>query len=167
MTEHEYQRNKEYPLRETWGTFTVTPTSGRHIYVDANHNSGSDLDREDGKRITVRGIPYGVSVHLYLADDGTWGEGDAPDRLGLYMSRLDRYTGPRDLYPSEPAQRWVREHLYPVVAAWAAANPEALREAAAVDRNNTLWRLEEKRDKARAELDAIESEMAQVTAEDI
>ncbi len=161
MTEtYDYKRNETYgPFSEDFGTYELTPTSATHIYVDAN--SGSNLDQTDGLRITVRGIPYGLSVHLYRSEDGTWNEGTDPDALGLYMSRLDRYRGPKDLHPSTSAQEWVRKHLYPLVEAWAESEEgtSARHAAAKIDANNTLWRLDTERAKLAAELAETQAKM--------
>jgi hypothetical protein len=157
----EYQSYRSYgPFEAMGGRYKLTPTSATHIHIDANANSASDVDSPDGLRVVVRGIPYGASVHLYRREDGSWDDLDAEGRSSLYMSRLDRYTGPRDLHASASAQQAVRDKLYPVVVAWAevAGGKAARAEADKVDANNAIWRAEQERAKHVKEvmrLDAI------------
>jgi hypothetical protein len=106
-----------------YGKATVAPTGNGHIYFDANKNSGGDM----GVGLTVRGVRYGVSVHLYRWADGAFHVGSEGETGGvyshdLYVSRAGSYNSP----VSVPARKSILEEVEKVVNAWAGANLDTL-----------------------------------------
>ncbi len=138
------------------GPVEVHPTHANHIHISTESGTPG---------LTVRGVPYHISAHLYLWADGTWHlgrEGEAPYKQSesLYASRTDRYTEPRDLYASRPARKALTAAIETAMNAWAQTKEAqetidaGARHTAELDLSIVRSRL----DKMRAELAELESE---------
>lgn len=125
------------------GDVVVTPTDATHVHVSAG--SGSDTgyrqgsERRDVPGVTVRGVLYYVSWHLYRQSDGTWtaeryhADGSRDYSVGrMHLSR----KGPPYGDGSEAACKALGVILTEAVNAWAQANADALAFAELAARNN-------------------------------
>lgn len=125
-----------YKLETKLGNVWLHPTQADHIYVDFGHNLNVAEESATGRHgpLTIRGVVYSGSIHMYLWSDGSWHVGpenaksDYDRRQSLYMSRYDArtYTGS---FPTPAARKSVEEIVPPLVNEWAKANPEALKDA--------------------------------------
>lgn len=121
------QYPKDIELSTTIGPVWLAITDATHVHVDGNSN---------GKSLTVRGVEYSVSAHLYLQDDGTWGP---HDRDSFHISRY-HYTTYAKSFPSPSARKAIEAAIVPVVTEFMQTHPELLRQADDADRNNRISR---------------------------
>lgn len=141
------------------GDVEIVATSPDHLSVSAS-NGGTP-----SRNLTVRGVPYHVHAHLYRWTDGAWnlGREDQNDyERGQYLhaSRTDRYTGPRDLYASEPARKAITDAILTAVRDWVQTD-DARQTISAGTRSNaemTLSRIDNQLAKLRAEVAELEAE---------
>lgn len=114
-----------YDVPTKFGLMALTPTEANHIYI--TH------DAQDGRAstpITIRGILYRASAHVYRYPDGKW-------RVGAPTSA--EYQRPREAYmsfaefrqmvPSRPAKKAFIEEVERVVNRWASRNAPKIHDA--------------------------------------
>jgi hypothetical protein len=100
-------------------TFTITPQDCDALYFQ---------QREDAEPIMVNGIPYVIRhQHVYRHPDGSWHLYPYGDRYGnLYASRADVPFGGE---PTDSAKAKLSALLITTAEAFAAANPDILKDA--------------------------------------
>ncbi len=147
------------------GTVRVVVIGRDCLYLDALSDSGSD----ESVGVTVRGARYLASAHAYRRADGVWGIGRdfAPtDRhsADLHVTRPWEHVRGRYAQPttSAAAFRDVLAALEQLAADYADENPDALTAGAIAAEARELYRLEQKREHAAAELADIDAEIAQL-----
>jgi len=143
-------------LTTKYGDVEIVATSPDHLHVSTNN----------GATLTVRKVPYSVSMHMRRWADGTWHLGKQDDTAyersqWLHASRTDRYTGPRDLYASQPARDALRTELERVVNEWA-PTPDAV---ALIDAG-TRYQAELDMSRVRNDLSKVRTELARLEAEE-
>jgi hypothetical protein len=141
---------RDLPLETKFGTVLITPTSGSTLYVHAGSNGRND--------ITIRGVAYTASLHLTKV-----GEAFEPlkNKYGqiseVYLSRRDNFKA-----GSDSARKACIEEFTRAANAWAAANPDALKEAERVSLNNDAWRIEEDLSELREKMAELHLRLAAV-----
>jgi hypothetical protein len=141
------------PVATPYGNVYLSPTDGRHVYVDANSN---------GKRLTVKGREFTATLHAYRQEDGTWSDRD-PERYNggtsFYGSRVGSFDYSRDAIPPTFRASIVAA-MVAAVGEWVAQYPGLLHAAEIANLNNQLRSLEEDREKLMAQLAAVDHDMA-------
>ena len=120
-----------------YGTISVAFTDADHCHAHANANANRDDDTR--RCLTIRGIPYGVSLHLFRQDDGSWqpirrNDDGSTDYSysNPYMSRFDR-SGYRESEPSNAARVSAREEIVRAVNAYVTEHPAVIAAAGRAD----------------------------------
>lgn len=164
-----------------FGNVWVIATGRDHVYVSASRNcaswgTGVPLPEESatGRHgpLTVRGVEYSVSAHLYKHPGGAWrigepGRTDYERRTSLSVSRIHAATYAKS-HPSPSAWQAIATEITRAVGEWikqhaaemAEANRQAKREElAAMDEE---WREAEAKAKAaRKRADKLREELRQ------
>lgn len=112
---------KSYEVQTKIGTVKVTPTERDHIYVDM-------------PEVTVRGVRWRGSIHLYRWSAGCWQYG--PESKDNWQRRQYVFiTRPSIVYnkslPSESARKAIIDVIIPAVSEWVAANTDKVEDAEA------------------------------------
>lgn len=138
-------------LQTLIGTVNYTYTQADHVYI------GTESRRDEA--ITIRGVPYHLSCHLYLIG-GQW---TTENRTDLYLTRRDRPGTDASL----PARNTAKEVLCKAWTDYLAERPELTRAAAAANAKSliiTLAReldeLENQASAKRTELEAVKTCLA-------
>jgi hypothetical protein len=149
----------EYIKLETkYGNATICPTDANHIYFDANSNSGGD----SSVGLTVRGVRYGVSVHLHRWSDGYFRTG-TDGKGGIYAGEFYvTRAGSWGNTVSVPARKSLLEEVEKVVNAWATANLDTLAAANLASVERDLSDKFEDLKKAKAVVDKLLLEIAEL-----
>jgi len=145
-----------FKITTKYGPAEIVATDAQHIYFDANKNCGT----YDNVGLTIRGVRYGTSAHLYRWADGAFHVGQEGDRKGVYSDSL-YMSRPRDYKRgvSESARRAAIEEIEAAVNVWALSNPA---EFLAADIGSVENELESKKAdlmKAQAEVDKLSAEV--------
>jgi hypothetical protein len=163
---YNYSSYTYHRLVTPFGDLWLNPTSGTHIYADANHNCLSENIpvRPDGDRcapLTVNRVAYGATIHFYLWADGHWHIGMEFDKDGnalnsyarrqsLYMSKL-HHKSYADSHPSFAAVDKVLAGVEAPLNEWCKTHAEVLHNAAVED--------------ARKRVETLKAEIAEVQGE--
>jgi hypothetical protein len=119
-----------------YGTMEIHPTRRGQIYLNANTNCMGD----PSVGLTVRGVRYGVTLHVSL-QEGAWRPSlDANGRPfgALFMLPADDDTDEDPV--SEAATQAVLTEVLPAITAWVAAHPEVMEQARPADIANASRR---------------------------
>lgn len=104
-------------IQTKFGKVKVHPTGGDHVHVCGTRNDPS---------ITVRGVPYSVSIHLYRTNDGLVAF-TIRNYSDVYITRQDaKWKQP----PSNNARIAIVEHLQAEVNEWIRGSGAAYLQAA-------------------------------------
>lgn len=133
---------REYPhdrIETRLGALTLAVTEATHIHADANSNSATN----DSIGLVLRGVRYGVSLHLYRWPDGRWHVGIAGEQAErhVYASKLD-VPYPRNA-ASPTALRTFIEVVEAAVNEWAEHNPRIFVAAELGHLNNDIMRADD------------------------
>jgi len=145
-----------FKINTRFGRAEIVATNARHIYFDANRNCGTFPE----VGLTIRGVRYGTSAHLYRHADGAFHVGEEGTTTGiysdsLYMSRVNEWKN----QPSASARKAAIEEIEAAVNVWARANPA---EFLISDISSTESELESKKAdlmKAQKEVEKLSSEV--------
>ena len=167
---------KTYKLETPLGNVFLTPTSDKHIFVDAGSNLNVADEYPLGTRkgpLTVYTVGYAVSAHYYRHPDG-WqlGEPGGDDALGvnkamraynaLYMSR---YPGNSFKETSNAARRKAINVLTPLINEWVTNNPAAMKAAQISALETSLDNVVEEMSKTAAKQEALREEYERISGQ--
>jgi hypothetical protein len=141
----QYPRIADVPT--PFGNVNLAFTSGDHVHVstDAHVN-------DNRPTITLRGVDYLISLHLYRASGWT----TTPPKGDSWstVQRRDNWT------PATPPNKVkITEAIEAVVQAYAAEHPEVLRAATYADANNRADDLEKEAGELREKLHRVSLEL--------
>ena len=125
------------------GKIRLAFTGDNHVYCDAEISNG------DGG-VTINGVLYGASVHLYL-NDGKW---DVKDYQCLHGTRANWIGSYNASQMTAPARRKFKELCIATVEGYVKGHPTVFREAWEARHANDITAAEKDVAEAEAELKA-------------
>jgi hypothetical protein len=141
MSREYLSHDTEFQVESKLGTIWLKPQAADVIYVNLNQGD---------RALVVNGVVYRCSGHFELVG-GAW-----KLRHRLYAVRRDTFN----VDATSAARKKILEAFQTAVETWAAANPEALREAERTDLNNQAYRLEEELRGLNTKVAGLEADLA-------